>query len=235
MNDDPILTFGAWASGFAHRLAFLATRLALLGVVVVVALLAGWLLRIVLGRVLALLRFDRLAGTVGLTALLRRAGLNGEPSGYAARVVAWIAVLVFVLAGTATVGIPGTANVVDRAIVFIPSLVAALFVLVAGMLLAEFISRGVLITAVNAGWRGARLVSGSARVLVLLLTAAMALEELHIAPGVVTATFSILLGGVVFSVGLAFGLAGRDVARTYLERNVATPPKDEAGSEMDHV
>jgi len=235
MNDDAILTFSEWASGFAHRLAFLATRLALLGVVVVVALVAGWLLRVVLARFLALLQFDRLAGTVGLTALLRRAGLNGEPSAYTARVVAWIAVLVFVLAGTATVGIPGTGNIVDRAIVFIPSLVAALVVLVAGMLLAEFISRGVLITAVNAGWRGARLVAGTARVLVLLLTAAMALEELHIAPGVVTATFSILLGGVVFSVGLAFGLAGRDVARSYLERHVATPPGDEAGSEIDHV
>lgn len=62
----------------------------------------------------------------------------------------------------------------------------------------------------------------------------MALEELHIGPGVVVATFSVLLGGVALAFSLAFGLAGRDVAGAYLSRNIG-PPNDEVGSEIDHV
>ena len=69
----------------------------------------------------------------------------------------------------------------------------------------------------------------------LLVASAMALEQIGVAPVVVAATFSILLGGVVLAVALAFGLGGRDLARDYLKRKFGSAPEREPGSELDHV
>jgi len=46
----------------------------------------------------------------------------------------------------------------------------------------------------------------------------MAMEQLGIARGTVLAAFTIIFGGLVFALALAFGLGGKDIARKYLER-----------------
>ena len=62
----------------------------------------------------------------------------------------------------------------------------------------------------------------------------MALDQLAVARSVVVATFSIVLGGVVLSLALAFGLGGRDLAREYLRRYFAPPPESKPGTEIDN-
>jgi hypothetical protein len=113
--------------------------------------------------------------------------------------------------------------------------VSALLIAVAGVLLAEFVARGVLIGAVNAGWRAARLASATVRFLILALTVSMTLEQLGVAPTVVVATFSIVLGGAVLALAIAFGLGGRDLAREYLRSHASPPPETPPGSDLEHL
>jgi hypothetical protein len=51
---------------------------------------------------------------------------------------------------------------------------------------------------------------------ILVLFGAMALEHLGLGTRVVLVAFGILFGGVVLALALAFGLAGRDLAREAL-------------------
>lgn len=230
-----IADFNDWLREFGQRFAIITVELMLLVGVIAFAAVAGYLVRSLVPRILVAVRFDRLATKVGMTAMLHRAGLAAPASRYAGVLTGWLFFFLVFIAGAASLNLPWTAHIVDRGLRFIPAFVAAVVILVAGALLAEFVARGILIAAVNAGWRAARIVSAVARVLVLLLASAMALEQIGVAPTVVAATFAILLGGVVLALALAFGLGGRDLARDYLQKRFGTRDQPEPGSELDHL
>jgi hypothetical protein len=227
-------SLGEWLSDFGARLGNIAIDLGVLIAVLAVALLAGRIVRVVLHRLLTAVRFDTFASRGGATHSLRRAGLTGEPSRYVARFIGWITVFVVALAGAASMRLPGTETVLDRAFAFIPALVTAVIILIAGTLFAEFIARGVLIACVNTGWKSARLVANVVRLLVVALAVAMALDELAIARNVVVATFSIVLAGVVLALALAFGLGGRHLAQEYLRSHFAPPHDEPPGTDLPH-
>ena len=226
--------FGTWFYDFTQRLGTMAVDVLVFLAVLVAALAVGWLIRFVLARILRAIGFDALADRSGADTTLRRAGLARKPSDYVARFIGWLAVLVVALAGALSLRIPGTATILANALAFVPALLTAVLIIVVGTMLSEFAARGVLITSVNAGWRGARLISGVTRLLVLALAVAMALDQLAVARAVVVAPFSIVLGGVVLALALAFGLGGRDIAREYLRRYVAPPPETRPGTEIDN-
>ena len=98
--------------------------------------------------------------------------------------------------------------------------VGAVFLLIAGNLIARFLARSVLIGAVNAQLQYARFLSLGVKWLVLVLTAAMVLEHLEIGGVVVELAFGILFGGIVLTLSLAVGLGSRELVSRSLESRV---------------
>ena len=98
--------------------------------------------------------------------------------------------------------------------------VGAILLLLAGTLIARFLARSVLISAVNAQLQYARILSLGVKWLVLVLTAAMVLEHLEIGGAVVALAFGILFGGIVLTLSLAVGLGSRDIVSRSLESHV---------------
>jgi hypothetical protein len=98
--------------------------------------------------------------------------------------------------------------------------VGAMFLLLAGNLIARFLARSVLIGAVNAQLQYARFLSLGVKWLVLVLTAAMVLDHLQIGGNVVELAFGILFGGIVLTLALAVGLGSRDLVSRSLESHV---------------
>jgi hypothetical protein len=49
----------------------------------------------------------------------------------------------------------------------------------------------------------------------------MALEQLQVAPNIVVAAFSIIFGGIVIALAIAFGVGGVEAARRIIEKGVA--------------
>jgi len=118
---------------------------------------------------------------------------------------------------------------------YIPHLLTATVILVGGFLLSNFISQGVLIAAVNAGLPPARLIAAMSRWGVQVFALAMALVELGIAESVVVVGFAIAFGGVVFAMGLAFGLGAQDLAKAYLERTLSHRAPDRPSEDIRHL
>lgn len=101
---------------------------------------------------------------------------------------------------------------------YVTHLIGAVLLLFAGGLIARFLSRSVLISAVNAQLQYARVLSLGVKWLVLVLTAAMALDHLRIGGTIVELAFGILFGGIVFALSLAVGLGSRDLVTRSIER-----------------
>lgn len=98
--------------------------------------------------------------------------------------------------------------------------VGAILLLLAGTLIARFLARSVLISAVNAQLQYARFLSLGVKWLVLVLTAAMVLDHLEIGGAIVALAFGILFGGIVLTLALAVGLGSRDIVSRSLESHV---------------
>jgi hypothetical protein len=69
---------------------------------------------------------------------------------------------------------------------------------------------------VNSGTSQSRLLGQSARIAIITLVGAMALNRMGIAPNIVNLAFGLILGGVAVAIALAFGLGGREVAKEEL-------------------
>jgi hypothetical protein len=111
-----------------------------------------------------------------------------------------------------------TSEMVRRFVEYLPNVLAAVVVLVAGSLIARFLARSVLIGAVNMNLQYARLLSVGVKWLVLVLAVTMALEHLGIGSGIIRLAFGILFGGIVLALALAVGLGSKEMVSRSLER-----------------
>jgi hypothetical protein len=105
--------------------------------------------------------------------------------------------------------------------------VGAILILLAGNIVARFLSRTVLIGAVNARLQYARFLSLGVKWMVLVVTAAMVLDHLEVGGTIVDLAFGILFGGIVLTLSLAVGLGSRDLVSRSFEKTVdrSEPPE----------
>ena len=197
-------------------------------VAVVLFSLIGWLLAWVVRRVLIALHFDdRLGrGTEAVTEWSPRQ----TPAGLAARLVFWVFVVIGIGVGADAFGASSHSKIAEGLLAYLPRLIGAGVILLVGNIVARFLSRGVLIGAVNMNLQYARLLSLGIKWLVLVLTAAMALDHLEIGQQVVDLAFGILFGGIVLSLALSVGLGSRELVSRSIERETsraAAPAQEE--------
>jgi hypothetical protein len=186
-------------------------------VALVIFLIVGWIFAAVIRRVLVAIKFDERVGRA--TGSIAELSPAHTPTVLMTRLVFWGFVVVGVLVGLsafeASSGEPGLASYVFA---YVPRVVGAAILLFAGNVLARFLSRSVLITAVNLNLHYARLLATGVKWLVLVLTAAMVLDHLAIGGEIVDLAFGILFGGIVLALALAVGLGSRDLVSRSLER-----------------
>jgi hypothetical protein len=227
---------GRWSQGVWSALVDLGDRLAAVLPALLVALtllalglLLAWIARAVVGRTSRALGFDRGMERWGLAASLRRAGILRQPSDLMAIVCYWAIFAVFASLAIDALGVPGAGSATAFVFAFLPPLFAAVLIVVVGWLVANFLSQGLLIAAVNAGLPEARLLARAAHWAVLLFAVATALAQLGIGKEMVLVAFGITFGGLVFALALAFGLGGRTIARELLTRRLRreVPPEQE--------
>lgn len=222
---------GVWAAltELGDRLRALAPALLVMFTLIVLGFLVGWLTRLALTRVVRALGLDGLCERCGVTGSLRRAGVLRPPSDLLGLIVFWIIFVLFASVGVDALGAPGGGGATAFLFSFVPPLLMALLIVAVGWLVANFVSQGLLIAAVNAGIAEARVLSRAAHWGILLFAVATALTHLGIGKEMVLVAFGITFGGLVFALALAFGLGGRHAARDLLERRLRrrSPPERE--------
>jgi hypothetical protein len=175
--------------------------------------------RRVIQRLLTWLRFDRLSLRTGASEMLRRAEMPSAEV-LIAKIVFWIVWIGFIVSAVDTLQFRPFQGLVDEFFRFVPRFLIALLVLSLGFLVSNFVWRATLLSSVNAGLPGARLLSGALRVLVIAIGAVMALEQLGLATAVVLTAFAITFGALMLGLAMAFGLGGRDAARQLIEQQL---------------
>jgi len=156
---------------------------------------------------------------------------SSSPSAIIARGSFWACVLLGLIIGVSAfdASYASAATIPVSLLPYLTHAVGAIFLLIAGNLIARFLARSVLIGAVNAQLQYARFLSLGVKWLVLVLTAAMILEHLEVGGTVVVLAFGILFGGIVLTLALAVGLGSRDLVSRSLESHAERTSSEHPG------
>jgi mechanosensitive ion channel-like protein len=216
------------------KLASLLPGTVALLVAVGISVVVAWILGNIVRRVLVGMQFDERIVRWGFPS-----AAEGSPVKSPTLLVSWtIAFLVIVaglLIGIAAFDAEWTSRFVDSIAAYVPKVLGAALVLLVGTVIARFLGRSVLISAVNMNFEYGRLLSVGVKWLVIVLAVAMALEHLRIGSGIVELAFGILFGGIVLALALAVGLGSKELVTKSLERETKKAPSETVEDPLLHV
>ena len=129
-----------------------------------------------------------------------------DPSGLVSKVVFWLLFLFTLSVATSALGIPALQQIVHGIYAYLPNVLAAFLI----FLVAGAVSGAVATLVVNAmgDTPTGKVVAAAAPLVIMGLAVFMILNQLKIAPAIVTITYA----GLVGTATLAFGLGGKDAA-----------------------
>src|SRR5215217_5635159 len=195
---------------------------ALFGALII--LFAGYLLAKLVERgterLFRRMRLNYLLERGGVMQAVERSGSHFNPSRVIANLVFWFVMFVVIMIAANALGMETLADVFSELVGYIPSMMAAIVLLIVGIVLGRFV--GGLILASAGAIPGGPTLARVGRWGVILLAIFMALQQLGIANEIVVTAFAILFGAVALALALSFGLGNRELAgeitRSWYER-----------------
>lgn len=146
----------------------------------------------------------------GVVTPVDMAGERMDPTRVLANLVFWFVFFTAMLLAADTLGIDYLGQVFSELVSYVPSVIAALVIVILGIVLGDFVAA--LITASTGALHGGAMLARVGRGGVVLLAVFMSLQELGVATGIVTTAFAIIFGAIALALALSFGLGNRDLA-----------------------
>ncbi|HEY4320238.1 MAG TPA: hypothetical protein VGM77_03580 [Gemmatimonadales bacterium] len=171
-------------------------------------------------RLLKRLDFNRVAEVGGLREAVDRSGAHLDPIHAVGKLLFWLMMLIVILLASTALGLDSINRMFGIMLSFIPTLIAAIVIVILGMVVGEFL-RGVIMASAGTV-EGVPILANVAKGSVVVVAMFMALQQIGVAEELITAAFTLVLGAVALAVGLAFGignttLAGEVTRRWYQE------------------
>jgi len=188
-------------------------------IIALAVFLLGWFVAKIAYRVIV-----KLAKKVKLDEALKPVAGVFEKSGYRfslgkiiAFLVKWFIIIATLLVTLDILGLQGTKAVLIALIVYIPQVIMSIFVLIAGIALAEFTKKLVQGSANFLNVKSAALLANVARVILIIFSVLVSLDLLIPNSAIINTLFTGIVFMFALAGGLAFGLGGRDAAREAIE------------------
>ena len=205
-----------------------------MGIILLGGFFTAWVFGSFAERLFRMIGFDHLCDRLGVNAALLRGGVKTDPSRLIGRGIYWTVMVLTSIAALEALNLTPINQFAQSLLAYVPHLVTAAIILLAGYFLSNFVSQAVLIAAVNAGLPPARLIAACSRWGIQALAGAMALEQLGIAQHIVVVGFGITWGGIMLAGAIAFGLGAADLAKEFLERRLVARSKSSKVDDLHH-
>ena len=208
---------GAW-DAFATKITIFLPKLIGAIIVFVVGLIIAKLVYMVVVKLLRLVRFDSAAEKTGIKEFLDKGNITKTSSEIIGSLAYWFVMILTIIATLDALGLPIVSDILNDIFRYIPNVVAAIVIIVMGLLFGNLLSAVVRTAASNAGLTSSEGLGRTCLYSVVVFSAAIALIQLGIGEEIVASAFRLLLGAVALAFGLAFGLGGKEVAANYLKK-----------------
>ena len=182
-------------------------------VILIIGYIVAKVLAGVIGRVLQRTGLDRTLHEGQAGQWVQK--VTSSPSRLIGRISFWAVFLGAISLAVSVLGIDALEDFVAAIYAYLPNVIAAFLIfLVAGLVagaVAGLVARTMGDTATG------KVIATVVPILIMAIAGFMILDQLMIAPEIVTITYAALMGGTALAMALAFGLGGRDVASQMLQ------------------
>src|SRR5918997_475577 len=181
-------------------------------IILIIGYIVAKVLQAVVGRVLQAIGFEGWMEKGGIKQFFDRAETNQTPVSILGQLVFWFVFIIALTMAADALGIPQVSVILGQLVAYIPSIIAAVLILILAALLANFVS------GIVRGATGSGLLASVAQYAIIVYAVFAAITELGIAVELTAPTFLIVLGAVALGAAIAFGLGGREVAQDILQK-----------------
>jgi hypothetical protein len=214
---------------FLFQMGAFIPRLLLAAVVVIAGWLVAKVVRFTVVKALRAINFHVLTERSGVDNFLRQGGMASDTTAVFGLLAYWLVILAALLIAFNGLGLTYITDLLGRVVWFVPNVFVALLILAFGAYFAKFVGDAVTTYGRNVKLQDAYLLGKVAQYAVLIFVVLIALDQLKVGGDIVRQSFLIILGGVVFALALAFGLAGKDWAAERIDhwwpREKKLPPR----------
>jgi hypothetical protein len=183
---------------------------------VLIILIVGWIvskiIRAIVTKTLKAIKIDDISERIELDTLLSKGGIAYSLSELIGVICYWLALLVTFMVALNVLGLTIAADLLNKVVLYIPNVIAAIFILIVGMFVATLLRNIVQTAANNAGLAQGKLFSKIVEVAVIVFAIVLALEQLNVGIRITELTLAIILGSIGLGLALAFGLGCKDIA-----------------------
>ncbi len=199
--------------------AFLSFTPVLIGAIIVFVI--GWFISIGVGKViteiLKKLRFNQIFEKGGWKGALEKAEIKVDAAGFIGAIVKWVLVIVFLLAAVEILGLGQLAGFLGRVLSYLPNVIVAALIFVVTVIVVDIVEKVVraAVESIRVGY--GQMVSAIIKWSIWIFAIIMILYQLGIGRPFMETLFTGLIAMLVISLGIAFGLGGKDVAAEILQ------------------
>jgi hypothetical protein len=162
----------------------------------IVILVVGWLLakliEAIVTRVLKTIRLDSLSDKIGISKVLTQGDIKLSLSEIIGGIIYWFVILITVATMLDALNLKMASDLISKLVEYVPHIIGAIFILIIGSFLANFIATLIRTTGSNAGLKSARLMSQLAQVVLMIFTVIMAIEQLEVATALLVLAVNVI-------------------------------------------
>jgi hypothetical protein len=186
----------------------------LLGAIVI--LVVGWIVakfvEAIVVRALKAARLDVVSDKAGIANMLAQGEIKWTLSELLGVIVYWIVMLSVLAASLNALNLTVASDLLSKLVAYIPNIIIAIFVLVLGSFLANFMAGIVRTAASTDGVSSAKLLGKITQAILIIFAVIIAIEQLNIATAFIAFAVNIILASIGLALALAFGLGCKDIA-----------------------
>ena len=186
-----------------------------------IVFIIGWFISIGIGRliteVLKKIKFNEVFSKGGWKQALDKAEIKVDPAGFFGAIVKWILIIVFLLAAVEILGFVQFAAFLRAVLAYLPNVIVAALIFVVTVILVDIFEKVIRVGVEGIRVGYGQVISAVVKWSIWIFAILAILHQLGIARPFMETLFQGIVAMLVISLGLAFGLGGKDVAAGILQ------------------
>jgi len=207
---EPAKLSTAQVSGYLPKLGVL------LLILVVGSLIALGIAKLV-SLILNAIRLEKGAKKINIPEILKKGGIGLSLSDLITEIIFFVLIVATLITALEYYGV-ATSTFTGQILVYIPQVIAAMFILVLGILLAILISGIITLVGGNVKIAQSALLGNIAKYAIIVVSGLIALRELGLGIILTDKSKDIILAGLVLVLALSFGLGAKEKAEKFLNK-----------------
>lgn len=184
-------------------------------IIMVGRIVAGWTKSLVVGM-LKTAKLNKVVKDTAVDAFLKKAEWKGQVEEIFGNIAKWLTLLIFFIAAINVLGLTTVTQVLNEILAYIPRVISAALILLAGVLLAGAVE-GVVKGATGAvDASTSRMLGKLTSWIVMIFATLAAISELGIAAHVINTLITGVVATLTLGLGLALGLGSKDLVSKIL-------------------